>query len=280
VDVRSSGPAGKGEVVHERWSKWARCASIAVAGSAVVLFAVPAVTASAAAPRPYTCMGGSVPSGSYASLTIAGFCQVDSGQVTVVRGVSVNAGAALLAVFSGSNLLVGGNMTVGDHAILALGCLPESFPCFNSSGGSTHHRIAGDLIGSSALMMLIHGNWIGGQAVQTGGGGGRTCRNFPLGPDGPPAYSTWEDNTLRRNVSILGVHTCWMGFIRNTVGQSVYYSDNILADPDGNEIVTNTIGGNLTCYRNAPPPQVGDSEGSPNIVGGRATGQCAGLVAT
>lgn len=265
--------------MHERWSKWARRASIAVAGSAVVTFAVPAVMASAAAPRPYTCAGGSVPSGTYGSLTIAGFCNLDSGSVTVVRSVTVNANAGLLAVFSGSNLVVGGNLTVGDHGILALGCLPSSFPCFNFSGGTTHHRVAGDVTGSNALMMLVHGNWIGGQAVQTGGGGGRSCRNFPLGPDGPPAYSTWEDNTIRRNVSILGVHTCYMGFIRNNVGQSVYYSDNVLADLDGNEIVTNTIGGNLTCYRNSPPPQAGDSGGSPNTVGGRATGQCAGLAA-
>lgn len=263
--------------MHERWSKWARRASIMLAGSAVVLFAVPTVMASAAAPRPYTCAGGSVPSGTYASLTITGFCQLDSGSVTVVRGVNVNAGAGLLAVFSGSDLVVGGNLAVADKGILALGCLPSSFPCFNFSGGTTHHRIAGDVTGSSALMMLVHGNRIGGQAVQTGGGGGRTCRNFPLGPDGPPAYSTWEDNTIRRNVSILGVHTCWMGFIRNTVGQSVYFSDNVMADPDGNEFVTNTIAGNLTCYRNSPAPQVGDSGGSPNSVGGRATGQCAGL---
>jgi hypothetical protein len=73
------------------------------------------------------------------------------------------------------------------------------------------------------------------------------------------------------------VHTCWLGFIRNTVGQSVYYSDNVTADPDGNEFVTNTIAGNLACYRNSPAPQVGDSGGNPNTVGGRATGQCAGL---
>jgi hypothetical protein len=271
-----AGTGGKGEHVHERWSKWTRRASITLVGSAVVLFAVPAVMASAA-PRPYTCAGGSVPSGTYATLTITGFCQVDSGSVSVVRDVSVNAGAALLAVFSGSNLTVGRNLTVGDHGILALGCLPESFPCFNHPAGSTRDRILGDIIGSNALMMLVHNNFIGGEATQTAGGGGRTCRNFPLGPDGPPAYSTWEDNTIRKNASIIGVHTCWLGFIRNSVGQSVYYSDNVTADPDGNELVTNTIAGNLICFRNAPPPQVGDSQGSANTVGGRAVGQCSGL---
>ena len=50
----------------------------------------------------------------------------------------------------------------------------------------------------------------------------------------------------------------------------------MLVDPDGNEYVTNTIHGSLM-RGNSPAPQVGDSEGSPNVVTGRETGQCAGL---
>jgi hypothetical protein len=46
---------------------------------------------------------------------------------------------------------------------------------------------------------------------------------------------------------------------------------------DGNEVVTNTIHGNLNCEGNDPAPQVGDSEGSPNHVTGVKTGQCVGL---
>lgn len=52
---------------------------------------------------------------------------------------------------------------------------------------------------------------------------------------------------------------------------------NTVMDTDGNEIVTNTIHGDLNCWGNDPPPQVGDSEGSPNHVTGRETGQCLGL---
>jgi hypothetical protein len=48
---------------------------------------------------------------------------------------------------------------------------------------------------------------------------------------------------------------------------------------DGNEVQTNTIGGNLDCSKNSPKPQEGDSGGSPNVVGGHATGQCSDLVA-
>ena len=51
--------------------------------------------------------------------------------------------------------------------------------------------------------------------------------------------------------------------------------DNVLADPDGNEYVTNTIHGSLVCSGNSPAPQVGDSQGESNVVTGRKAGQCA-----
>jgi hypothetical protein len=41
--------------------------------------------------------------------------------------------------------------------------------------------------------------------------------------------------------------------------------------------VTNAIHGSLKCAGNSPAPQVGDSEGGPNRVTGRKTGQCAHL---
>jgi hypothetical protein len=69
----------------------------------------------------------------------------------------------------------------------------------------------------------------------------------------------------------------WFGFIRNHVNGSMQPNGNVLADPDGNEYVINTIHGSLNCADNSPAPQVGDSEGSPNQVTGAKTGQCAGL---
>ena len=53
--------------------------------------------------------------------------------------------------------------------------------------------------------------------------------------------------------------------------------NNRLGDPDGNEIVTNIVGGNLRCTGNDPHAQLGDSGGSPNIVAGRASGECRAL---
>lgn len=229
-----------------------------------------------------TCSGGSVAAGTYSSLTITGFCSLDSGSVTVAGNLTVAPGAGLLGAFGGSDLTVGRNLTVGQGAILVLGCEPEAFPCFNDPDQqvgtlSTHDSIGLNLTADGALMVLMHHNTIGGNVTQSGGGGGVTCDVLPLGPDGPPAYSTYEDNQIGRNATVTGVHTCWLGFIRNTVGRNVNYSGNLLFDPDGNEIVTNHVAGNLNCSGNSPAPQVGDSQGAPNVVGRNATGQCANL---
>src|SRR5215216_4620685 len=83
--------------------------------------------------------------------------------------------------------------------------------------------------------------------------------------------------TINGGVSITGYDGFWMGFIRNHVNGSVNLSGNVLVDPDGNEYVTNTIHGSLSCSGNSPAPQIGDSEGSPNQVTGAKKGQCAGV---
>ena len=58
---------------------------------------------------------------------------------------------------------------------------------------------------------------------------------------------------------------------------AVNLSGNVLEDADGNEYVTNTIHGSLSCFGNSPAPQVGDSEGSLNHVTGAKKGQCGSL---
>ena len=100
------------------------------------------------------------------------------------------------------------------------------------------------------------------------------------GPFGPPFDVTWnaiEDNVIHGSVTIDGYDGFWMGFIRNRVYGTVMLRNNVLEDPDGNEYVTNTIHGSLVCSGNSPAPQVGDSEGLPNVVTGRKAGQCSGV---
>ena len=50
-------------------------------------------------------------------------------------------------------------------------------------------------------------------------------------------------------------------------------------DTDANEVMTNTIAGDLSCRGNSPAAQVNPLDGGqPNVVGGKAKGECAGLV--
>jgi len=137
-----------------------------------------------------------------------------------------------------------------------------------------------DLKADDALAVIVHHSLIGHNVSQQGGGGGLNCDVVMLGIS--PAYSTYEDTTVGGSVSITGLRTCWLGFLDNTVGRNVTFNNNRTAvvedtGPDGNEIAANTIRGNLRCANNDPAPQVGDSGLALNVVGHRATGQCASL---
>jgi hypothetical protein len=231
-----------------------------------------------------TCSGGSVAAGSYSSLTITGPCTVDAGTVNVAQNLTVAPGGELVAAFGGSDVHVGGNLTVQTNGVLILGCEPEAFICFNDPDQttgtlSTNDSVGHDLRANNALAVLAHHNTIGHDASVNGGGGGAgpsACDSTALG--GGPPYGTFEDNTIGHNASIEGFHSCWLGFFRNTVSNDVRYNGNKTADPDGNEVATNTIGGDLSCNGNNPAPQVGDSGGAPNVVSGHVRGQCKKLV--
>jgi len=48
-----------------------------------------------------------------------------------------------------------------------------------------------------------------------------------------------------------------------------------MADPDALEVVNNFINGSFSCLKNSPAILYGDSGGSPDVVGGTASGQCS-----
>jgi hypothetical protein len=130
--------------------------------------------------------------------------------------------------------------------------------------------INGGVHASNAMSVQLHFSTINGGIDIHGGSG----------PFGGPFDVTWnaiEDSTVNGGYNEVGYDGFWNGFIRNNVHGSVNVMGNTVMDTDGNEIVTNTIHGDLNCWGNDPPPQVGDSEGSPNHVTGRETGQCVGL---
>ena len=261
-----------------RWGRgFSRTAMVfaMVAAAAAVSPSVASATVGGSA----TCHGGSITGGTYSSLRVAGICTLDAGNVHVRGDVTILSGGGLNAGFGGSNLTVGHDLILKSTALLVLGCEPEAFICFNDPDQnvgtlSTNDSVQGSLLSTGATLVVVHHSHLGA-VIQSGGGGGVTCSNFPLGPSGPPAYTDYEDNVIRNSASVVGVHTCWSGFIRNRVGGSVTYSANKLADPDANEVVTNVIAHNLVCTGNSPKVQVGDSGGSPNKVRGQALGQCA-----
>ena len=130
--------------------------------------------------------------------------------------------------------------------------------------------ISGGVHATDAASVQIHFATIkGGLEIQGGSG--------PFGGPFEVTFNAIEDNQINGGVTIEGYDGFWQGFIRNRVNGAVLFDRNVLADPDGNELVSNSIRGSLDCTANSPAPQVGDSEGSPNVVTGSATGQCAGL---
>jgi hypothetical protein len=251
-----------------------------VVAAGMLQFVSPAVSQAASGT---TCTGGSVAAGSYSSLTISGFCAVAAGTVNVANNVTVAPGGELVAAFGGSDVHVGGNVIVQSNGVLVLGCEPEAFVCINDPDQNTgtmttHDTIGLNLTAQNALAVIVHASTIGLNTVVQGGGGGVTCDSTIPNIPGPPAYIDFEDNTIGGNSTIQGVQSCWAGYIRNHVSRNVIYQQNSFADPDASELTTNNVGGNMICFGNAPQVQFGDSQGTPDVVGGKALGECKNVV--
>jgi hypothetical protein len=155
-----------------------------------------------------------------------------------------------------ANINVRGGVRVGEGATFILGADP------NEGGGADTGKIRGGIRANAPATLEVHFAHIKGGVRMRGGNG---------------FFSTVEDSVIRGGATINGYSGFWLGFIRNNVRGTVTLSNNVMDDPDANEYVTNTIKGNLVCHNDSPAPQVGDSEGLPNIVSGRKVDQCAGL---
>jgi hypothetical protein len=147
---------------------------------------------------------------------------------------------------------VKGGVRIGNGATFILGSE-------EGTGGGT---IRGGVRADGPASLQLHFANVSGGVKMLGGNG---------------FFSTVEDNHISGGATINGYSGFWLGFIRNTVKGSVKLNNNQMEDPDANEFVTNTVRGSLICHNNSPAPQVGDSEGSPNVVSGRKVDQCAGL---
>lgn len=241
----------------------------------------------------YNCTGGNIKAGTYGSVVVTGVCYMKRGNVVVQGNLVVAPGALLDATSPGdppshplvpATVTVGGSVYVGPGGVLLLGCSPN-ISCPN---GITYDSVAGSLTAFDALGVVVHSTAIGGSFSLFGGGGGTdTCTSIPAlwlkdpglangeGQGVPvPVYSDAEDNTIGGNLSVAGLHSCWLGSLRNVVGGSTIFIGNSMGDPDALEIDNNLISGNMICFANQPAVQYGDSGSAPNIVGGIGLGEC------
>jgi hypothetical protein len=250
--------------------------SLAVAG-ALVLSGGPAMAdaASTRTPTAYTCTGGDVPSGNYASITIKGACDVPADAVINIAGnVNIAAGAGLDAQSAPSTITVGGNVTGAAGSFVGLGCQPPSYTgnsaheCAVEPDGHSTITINGNVTAIDAVAALLNGVTVKGNVTLVGGGS-----DIPW---------SIKNNTVDGNLTVGGQTTDWLGVLFNRIGGNATLVNIVVTDvhpgAPGVYIVRNTIGANLTCLGLTPGVSGGFVPGSVNVVGGHAIGQCASLV--
>jgi hypothetical protein len=265
-----------------------------------------AAAATASSDGNFNCTGSlaspGVLAGSYGDVSVTGTCVVNAGSAVVHGDLTIAPGGALAAIFGqndltssgNSDLTVQGDLIVQSGGSLMLGCyslevtvwgvhhlvtVPD-FPCADDPNPNvptlnTHDVIDGDLIANNALGVVVHQTVIHGDLIETGGGAGLGCAAVGIFDKyfGLPEYSDFANTSVGGDMKVTGLDTCWYGLIRNTVHGDMTSSDN-LSLPDAGEVVNNTVYGDLSCQNNDPAVELGDSDGSPNLVGGDATGQC------
>jgi hypothetical protein len=232
----------------------------------------------------YTCAGGdfatgtftTIPSGSYASITIIGVCNVAPHAVINVVG---NLNVAPGAVFDGQSapftLTVGHNVTAAAGSLLGLGCQPRNsigrfagVPCAADPTGHTTITIDGNVTATGANTVLLRQATVNGNVSLSGGGG-----DIPWSIKG---------NTIGRNLAISNVTADWLGVQFNHIAGNATLTNITATDPGDPgravAVVENTVGRNLICMGLAPGVSGGFIPGEVNHVGHNAIGQCAALV--
>lgn len=262
---------------------------LAVAGTAGLIavgFIAPPVMAAASSAPAYTCAGGEIRSGDYASITVTGPCSVAADAViNVVGNVNVAAGASLDAQDLPSTITVGRNVTAASGSLLGLGCQPPT-----ATGNSAHEcredpdpeaqstiAVHGNVTATDAGAVLLNGITVEGNVTLSGGGGAR----IPGDEEDIP----WsiKNNTIGRNLTVNGQTTDWLGVLFNKVAGNVTLTNITLTEDHLGAsqqvyVVRNEVGRNLICMGITNGVSGGFIPGSVNVVGRNEIGQCAGLV--
>ena len=233
----------------------------------------------------YTCTGGEfpfdmvhIPSGTYASITVAGECDVVPGtEISIVGNLNVLAGAVFDAQSAPSTITVGRNVTAAAGSLIGLGCQPDvpgksGHPCLEPyADGHSTITVNGNVTATGANTVLLNGITVKGNVTLTGGGG-----DIPW---------SVKNSTISRNLTVSGQTVEWLGVLFNTIaGNATLTNITVTEDhPDASlsvYIVRNTIGRNLTCAGIGPNVSFGFYPGQVNTVGHNANGQCAYPVST
>jgi hypothetical protein len=249
-----------------------KLSSLLAASTLAVGFLVVGTASAAAADGTATCSGGSISGGTYKSLTVTGFCAIDSGDVNVLHDVTVTATGGLDGGHAGSALAVGHDLVVEQGGSAILGCNLD-----DGCGGIVTDTILGNLRSTGAMFLVIHHDVIAGNVSVDGGSTVYDCSNF--------AFTDFSFDSIGGNARITGLRTCWDGFAHDSIGGNVNFDNNVTTivepppvGPDGNELGDDSIGGNLSCFGNSPTPHLSDAIPAPNRVGGNTRGQCVGEV--
>jgi hypothetical protein len=259
-----------------------RCVLLCLVSLGALAAAILVMAGAASAAAPYTCSGSlnnpGVLSGAYATnVFVHGFC-VTGGPTTVAGKVRLLAGSTLIA----DDFTATGNVHVGRGATLIGGPADSGDDSGPPPAPSFH--VGGNLIATQPLGVVLHGSDIGGNVVETGGGGGLNCDPSGIFAafDSPVFSVLGEGSHVGGNVTFTGLTSCWLGVTHSRIDGSVHMLNNQLADPDAVEILDNDIGGNIVCEQNSMMWDSADTvEGSlyprqwePNRVAGKRVGQC------
>ncbi|HET9614967.1 MAG TPA: hypothetical protein VFP22_09155, partial [Candidatus Limnocylindrales bacterium] len=168
----------------------------------------------------YTCTGGdfatgsftTITSGTYASITVTGVCNIaPDAVINVVGNINVAPGGVLDAQSAPSTITVGHNVTAGAGSLLGLGCQPTNWigrfagvPCVAEPAGHTTITIHGNVTATDANTVLLRKTTVGGNVTLSGGGG-----DIPWSIKG---------NTIGRNLTISDVTAEWLGVQFNNIG--------------------------------------------------------------
>ena len=254
----------------------------------VALSAVAATGIASAAPGSnYTCTGGnwtgdpltstftSIPSGNYASITVAGVCNIVPGAVINVTGnLDVAPGALLDAQSVTSTITVAHNVTAGPGSLLLMGCQPVNtigrfagVPCNDNPAGQTVITVNGNISASDADTVILRKLTVNGNVSLSGGGG-----DIPWSIKG---------NTIGKNLTISDVSADWLGVQFNSIAGNAVLTNITALDPGDPgrtvAVVENRVGNNLVCSGLAPGVSPGFIPGETNHVGHKALGQCAAI---